>query len=555
VKKQLTSLDLFYLVKELQGLVSARVQKVYQIQNTVYLVVYGEQTKQTIVLAPNRITVTEYEHKFPVKPPNFCMLLRKHLVNKRIVSITQHEFERIVEIEFPDRILVVELFSDGNIILVDKNIHEIIQPLHVQHWKARNIVPKNVYEYPPKGVNTPELTKEAFVEILKTSDKDVVRTLATKLSLGGTYAEEVCFLTDVNKETLGSVLSDEVLNRIYARAKELFTKEVKPSVYEKQQVVAPFELRHLENEPKPFKSITEAADAFFAEPVIKRDKHDELKHRLDEQQASLTKIKKDQTEYKKKGDELSQKQNFKEAGEAYEKGKKAKKKETGLKGAIENTKKQLEKTPVVIEKPKKKVVEKKEWYEKFRWFNSSDGFLIVGGKDATTNEMIVKKYTEKNDIVFHAEIVGAPFCVVKARKREGAKAKKIPETTLEEAAQFAASYSKAWQKKLGTIDVYAVKPEQLRKELGLPKGAFMVHGERDYYHNVVLEMAFSLGKKKELIHGPSKMVEKQTKRLVRVRPGRIRAGELAKKIKHKLKFEGTIEDIQKFIPTGKGVLK
>jgi len=550
VKKQLTSLDLFYLVKELQGLASARVQKVYQIQNTVYLVVYGEQTKQTIILAPNRITVTEYEHTFPTKPPNFCMLLRKHLVNKRIISIKQHEFERIVEIEFPDRILVVELFSDGNIILVDKNIHEIIHPLHVQHWKDRDVVPRNVYEYPPAGVNTPELTKEAFIEILKTSDKDVVRTLATKFSLGGTYAEEVCFLTDVNKESLGSVLSDEVLERIYNKIKELFTRDVKPSVYAKQQAIAPFELRHLEETPKPFKTIAEAADAFFAEPVIKRDKHDELKHRLDEQQASLKKITKDQTEYKKKGDELSQKRDFKEAGEAYEKGKKAKKKEAGLKDAIENTKKQLEKAPIVVEKPKKKEVEKKEWYEKFRWFKSSDGFIVVGGKDATTNEMIVKKHTEKNDIVFHAEIIGAPFCVVKAGKKT-----EVPKTTLEETAQFAASYSKAWQKRLGTVDVYAVKPGQLRKELGLPKGAFMVHGERNYYHNVVLEMAFGLGKKKELVHGPSKMVEKKTKRLVRVRPGRIKAGELAKKIKYKLKFEGTIEDIQKFIPTGKGILK
>jgi len=43
----------------------------------------------------------------------------------------------------------------------------------------------------------------------------------------------------------------------------------------------------------------------------------------------------------------------------------------------------------------------KEWYEKFRWFISSDDFLILGGRDATSNEIVIKKHTEKNDLVFH----------------------------------------------------------------------------------------------------------------------------------------------------------
>ena len=56
---------------------------------------------------------------------------------------------------------------------------------------------------------------------------------------------------------------------------------------------------------------------------------------------------------------------------------------------------------------------KKQWFEKFRWFKSSDGYIVVGGKDASSNEIIVKKHLEKNDLYFHTELRGAPSTVPK----------------------------------------------------------------------------------------------------------------------------------------------
>ena len=106
---------------------------------------------------------------------------------------------------------------------------------------------------------------------------------------------------------------------------------------------------------------------------------------------------------------------------------------------------------------RKEAMESKQWYEKFRWFTSSDGFLVVAGKDTVSNEVIVKKYTTQEDVVFHAEITGAPFVVVKA---EG---KPISEQALREAAEFAASYSRAWRENAGTADVYWVKSTSLVK--------------------------------------------------------------------------------------------
>ena len=103
----------------------------------------------------------------------------------------------------------------------------------------------------------------------------------------------------------------------------------------------------------------------------------------------------------------------------FEKSKKAKKKLEGAMLAIEKSRKALEQEKKKLAEAADNTVKrplkaaKKEWYEKFRWFISSEGFLVIGGRDATTNEMIVKKFTDKEDIVFHTYMSGSPFFVVK----------------------------------------------------------------------------------------------------------------------------------------------
>ncbi|MGB9635528.1 MAG: NFACT RNA binding domain-containing protein [Candidatus Micrarchaeia archaeon] len=129
--------------------------------------------------------------------------------------------------------------------------------------------------------------------------------------------------------------------------------------------------------------------------------------------------------------------------------------------------------------------EKKKWYEHFRWFISSEGFIVIAGKNANQNETIYKRVMNDNDIFMHAEIIGAPFTVIK----NGTRAK---DKTLNEAAQFAASYSRAWKFGYASIDVYSVKKEQLTKKTSgeyVKKGGVIVIGERVWYRNVPLGLA------------------------------------------------------------------
>jgi len=256
----------------------------------------------------------------------------------------------------------------------------------------------------------------------------------------------------------------------------------------------------------------------------------------------------------------------------YEKAKKSKQKLQGAKKALEETLAKIEKLEKEKERfmqefretiPEKKEIRKKEWYEKFRWFYSSDGFLVVGGKDATTNEILIKKYLERNDLVFHANVVGAPFFIVKNPEK-----KEIPEETLKETAQAAASYSKAWASGLGSCDVYYVKPEQVSKEAPagqyVGKGAFMIYGKKNFFRDtpIIIGIGFIMNDNVDVIGGPVGAVS-DSNYMIKISPGDVKSGQLAKEIKElvmklaskedreKLK-KVKLEEIQRWIPSGRG---
>jgi hypothetical protein len=287
------------------------------------------------------------------------------------------------------------------------------------------------------------------------------------------------------------------------------------------------------------------------------------------------------------------------AGVYFDLSKKAKKKLAGAIEALEDSKKKLNdlegKEDKFWEKEKEKQEKKDrkiEWYEKFHWFISSEGFLCVGGKDATSNEIVVKKHTDKEDIVFHTDMAGSPFFVVK-------KGQEASEVTLNEAAQAVGVYSRAWKLGHATADVFYVKPEQVTKEAQsgehLSKGSFMVIGKTLYLHPK-LEYAIGLvdvkvegakadvtnsgvkvdveevgdevktddangvkadGKvvvEKQIIGGPITAIESRTKNYIVVIPGKEKKSSLAKKIRSKLKG-GELDDIIKFLPAGGGDIK
>jgi predicted ribosome quality control (RQC) complex YloA/Tae2 family protein len=260
------------------------------------------------------------------------------------------------------------------------------------------------------------------------------------------------------------------------------------------------------------------------------------------------------------------------ADKYYSRSKKAEKKLRGAEKTLQETKAKIEKAKKQVTRQKetqRPLVKrrKKQWFEKFRWFHSSNGFLVIGGRDATTNELLIKKHMEPQDIVFHAEIVGAPFVLIKT---EG---KTVPEQTISEAAQLAASYSRAWREMLGALNVYWVNPDQVSKTPPsgqfLKKGSFMISGSKNFVRGVPLRVAVGVkiyDEEMMVVGGPVDAVASQTEVYVKVVPGDKKSSQLTKQIRHQLSKKVSedlkrrvtaipIEEFQRFIPLGRGKMK
>ena len=237
----------------------------------------------------------------------------------------------------------------------------------------------------------------------------------------------------------------------------------------------------------------------------------------------------------------------------FELSKTMKKKAQGAKKAIQETKNKIEKLQRAQSfkeqktQQKKETKTKKQWFEKFRWFYSSDDFLCMGGRDQTTNDIIVKKHLDKNDFVFHTDIIGSPFFVIKSENKQ------IPIQTIQEVFQATASFSRAWVQGITTTEVYYVTPDQIKKELGLPKGTFMIYGKRNY-QKPVLELAVGLTRQSKVMCAPKQAIQKSCENYVIIRPGATKKSDAAKKIRKylevKTQIKTDLDDFMSVMPPG-----
>jgi predicted ribosome quality control (RQC) complex YloA/Tae2 family protein len=643
MKETMTSVDIAAVVAELQPLIGARVEKAYQLgEKEIRLKLYHKDkgTVDLIIEAGKRIHTSKFQRASPKTPSNFAMFLRKHLGGGRISHIVQYDFDRIVEIGIATRdkavTLIAELLPRGNIIIVDENT-KIMLPLKRTSFSSRRIRVGEKYETPPSRTNPLEISESDLKNLCTTAamETDIVRVLASGLSLGGLYAEEVCYRAGVEKTRNAKEMTEEEIKAIYEALFALFqpiiSGEIKANPHivieggsetrEKKKVdVLPFELRKYEGKEKIcFASFNDAVDEFFIEKILegieekaeegKREKRGKYERILKTQQEALCNYKLKEEECMKKGEliyvhykeiegalndffskakggkrkkmtlslmdiDIDTSSSLHQNAQAYYKRAKVfRKKKEGVEKAIEVTlerikeekEKAREKETGTKEElkliPQKKVEKRRgEWYERFRWFETSDGFLVVGGKDATTNEILVKKYMEDEDLFFHTQAEGAPVVI------------EVSPLALKEIAQFAASYSNLWKYGFYEGECYCVTGTQVSKTPRsgeyIKKGGFVIRGKRSYF-KVPLGLCIGLEKgNPRLIVCPSResLIKKQKMRcFVELEPGdELEKAEIANTM---VKFfnerekekererTGWQEKIMQVLPPGKSKIK
>lgn len=586
----MTGLDLAVLLSESWMKVEgALVSKVHQVGGSVELRLRGKTRFSFVAAPPIALLPTQLELTPPRVPPPFAKSLREYLCGSRVVSVRQLGLDRVVmiEVERPDASRVTFVYEgvrEGNLLAVKDGI--IVAALRERRMKDRDVVVGAHYAPPPaRGLDPLSLTEEDLRRITEGRGK-LAALLSRHVNAPGEVIAEAIYRSGADPQAdpksldppaFLDALKDVLLEALRGRRGFLLFEEgLSIGVY-------PFEPTHLakDREVVEVESFSEAAEKYFVEileeelgekesvspaaaALEKAVKYEERASRLREVAeyifanigrferllararelrsegrlgdiateypevvgvdfaSGVLKLKVEDTELEFSLSESA----AKAASRLYEEAKRLERKAARAREIAPL----LGRLPREVRPKVFRVRREEAWYSQFLHFASSEGFLVVGGRNATQNEILVKKYLEPEDLFFHADIHGGPVVIVKTEGR-------MPgEETILQAAQLAAAFSRAWELGFQQVRVYWVYGKQVSKRAPsgeyLGKGAFMVYGKRNY---VKVPLRVSVGVRLEngtisLVYGPPSTVEANCTAMVELAPGRIERNLVAKKI-------------------------
>jgi predicted ribosome quality control (RQC) complex YloA/Tae2 family protein len=606
---EISGIELHYLVNKINSKVTSGfyVSNISSItKNSILLKLHHPIEPDIMLMVSTKgIWLTNKKYK-QVEENQFVKTLSKEIERARISSISQPGSERIFLVHFVNRddkvrILIVEIFGKGNIILCDESM-KILWILNRVDVRHRTLNTGSDYVLPPnRGEDVLHITVESM--LVKTSpvpeDIEVVKWLGKSTSLPRKFVEEILFQSGINTKFTNQ-LSNKDIEIIYKKTKEITDKVLdeknhEPSVTIDKMGVAidasPISMSKEAN-AKKVETYMEAIDQVLSNEILsigrslKTEEEDkkilELEHDLEEQNKAKMSVISKSKSLRSVAHELMNLSSLgiqdmndnsvktllekNESKIVFENGltylvllneriklessipkfssqlfSRAKELERGagnIDKASEELRSRIEKlqgqTQKIHEKIQFKALESKEWYERYRWFVTTDGYLVIGGRDASSNSAVIRKHMTDDDIVFHAEIHGSPFFLVKnARNQDNENTKFIEET-----AQATVSFSRAWKDGLSSGDAYWVFPNQIKKGAPtgqfLPKGSFVIEGKRNFCKGIELELSIGLVKiesRYTIVSGPLNAIKKRSLIFASLLPGGSDPMNLAKKIK------------------------
>ena len=262
----------------------------------------------------------------------------------------------------------------------------------------------------------------------------------------------------------------------------------------------------------------------------------------------------------------------------FEEGRSQKSKAKGAQAALAGTEEAREKAEKRAAKDaaagrlKARQRSKRFWFEKHRWAMLSDGHLLVGGRDAKGNDVVVRKHLSSHDLYFHADLHGAPSCSLKLKDglapnqnpsetipegvaslqivqnlADGTEdARELSESLHSEAAQVAVCWSRAWGSGGAAAVAFHARPSQVSKttESGesLGRGSFVVRGQRNWHRDLPLELAVGMAVVNGVpmpVSGTPSTISEHCQRWVKVTPGREKKEAVANRIS---KATGLVQD-------------
>lgn len=311
------------MVRELkEQLVTGRISKIHQpYENEVVLVIRAQGKNRRLLLSAHpsyaRIQLTEIAYTNPDNPPNFVMMLRKHLEGAILEDIHQVENDRVVHFSFSKRdelgdlqniVLIVELMGrHSTIVLLNKQTGKILDAIkHIGHSQNtyRSILPGSEYIEPPK---------QELLNPFHASKEQVFRILSTAETLDARYLQQ-------NFQGLGRDTAEELVFRLLARGNEKMAvwdefwaniqSKLTPTLGTKnsKEFFAPLDFETLENKTS-YENLSTLLDVFYGEKAEKdrvKQLGNELIRKVDNE------IKRNQTKLAKRQKTLQDSENAEE---------------------------------------------------------------------------------------------------------------------------------------------------------------------------------------------------------------------------------------------------
>lgn len=261
--KELSAIDIHYLLRELKALEKSKVDRIYHSKenpNNMVLALHITGSGKTFlnIMLPS-IIFMDSQKQDQGTATGLCMMLRKYLEGGILVSVSQRDFERIIELRFKVRDqryhLIIELFSKGNIIFCDQK-YNILNLLNSQRWKDRTIERGKNYES-PKSINLRLMTKDEFTDKLLSSNKNsLVKALAIDFSMGGKYSEELCAISGMGKDKALKDITKYEAVTIFKNFQDIINKEINAHAYD--DTACPFVFKTLKGNIKNYESFSQA---------------------------------------------------------------------------------------------------------------------------------------------------------------------------------------------------------------------------------------------------------------------------------------------------------
>ncbi|MTI67608.1 MAG: fibronectin/fibrinogen-binding protein [Firmicutes bacterium] len=321
------------LIDELNTeILNAKIDKIYQPEDDEILIrLRNNSTNYKLLISSSsnnpRIHFTNADKKNPIKPPMFCMLLRKHLQGGKITYIKQPTLERIIKIGITssdelgiasNKELVIEIMGrHSNIILIEKdtlNIIDSIKRITPDVSRKRQILPGINYSLPPSQNkdNPLDLNKKDFLNLLDINNDGILLfkfIYKNYLGISPLIAKEICYRSNIDSNKQIGALNEDEINSLFRSFNNLISNVLnnnyKPTMVtdpENNKVVAfsAINLEQFDKEKKHFNSISKVLEEYF----LTRDRLDRIRqkainlrknisNKLDRNQKKLAKQKKE----------------------------------------------------------------------------------------------------------------------------------------------------------------------------------------------------------------------------------------------------------------------